>query len=78
MQIALTALVTISVGAFTLVVGQVIIRGILEPALELKRLMGTIAHDIELYANRFLLVRMMNNWSGATDSENTPVLSGRN
>lgn len=55
MQIALTALVTILVGAVTLVVGQIIVRGALEPALELKRLIGTIAHDMDFYANRFLL-----------------------
>ena len=54
MQIALTALVTILVGALTLVVGQIIIRGALEPALDLKRLIGTIAHDMDFYANRFL------------------------
>jgi hypothetical protein len=53
MQIALTALVTILVGALTLVVGQIIIRGAIEPALELKRLIGTIAHDLDFYANRF-------------------------
>jgi hypothetical protein len=55
MQIALTALVTVLVGALTLVVGQIIIRGALEPALELKRLIGTIAHDMDFYANRFLM-----------------------
>jgi len=54
MQIALTALFTILAGALTLVIGQIIIRGALEPALELKRLIGTIAHDIDFYANRFL------------------------
>ena len=54
MQIALTALVTILVGALTLVIGQIIIHGALEPALELKRLIGTIAHDMDFYANRFL------------------------
>ena len=54
MQIALTALVTILVGALTLVIGQIIIRGALEPALELQRLIGTIAHDMDFYANRFL------------------------
>lgn len=60
MQVALTALVTILVGALTLVVGQIIIRGAIEPALELKRLIGTIAHDLDFYANRF---------SMATDDE---------
>ena len=54
MQIALTALVTVLVGALTLVLGQIIIRGALEPALELKRLIGTIAYDLDFYANRFL------------------------
>jgi len=54
MQITLTALVTILVGALTLVVGQIIVRGAIEPALELKRLIGTIAHDLDFYANRFL------------------------
>src|SRR5438552_15231933 len=54
MQIALTALVTVLVGALTLVVGQIIVRSALEPALELKRLIGTIAHDLDFYANRFL------------------------
>ena len=55
MQIALTALVTILVGALTLVVGQIIVRGAVEPALDLKRLIGTIAHDLDFYANRFSL-----------------------
>ncbi len=55
MQIALTAFVTILVGALTLVTGQIIVRGAIEPALELRRLIGTIAHDIDFYANRFLL-----------------------
>ena len=54
MQIALTALVTILVGALALVVGQIIVSGTLDHALELKRLIGTIAHDIDSYANRFL------------------------
>jgi hypothetical protein len=54
MQIALTALVTILAGALTLVVGQIIASGALDHALELKRLIGTIAHDMDFYANRFL------------------------
>jgi len=54
MQIALTALVTILAGALTLVVGQIIVSGALDHALELKRLIGTIAHDMDFYANRFL------------------------
>ena len=54
MQIALPALVTILVGALTLVVGQIIASGTLDHALELKRLIRTIAHDMDFYANRFL------------------------
>ena len=63
MQIALTALVTILVGALTLVVGQIIIRGVLEPALELKRLIGTIANDLDFYANRFVLPLEDKQWA---------------
>jgi hypothetical protein len=37
----------------TLAVGQIIVRGGLEPALELKRFIGTIASDLDFYANRF-------------------------
>ena len=54
MQVALVALVTILVGALTLVAGQILVRGTLEHTLELKRLIGTIAHDMDFYANRFL------------------------
>jgi hypothetical protein len=54
MQIALTALITIFVGALTLIAGQIIMRGALENALELKRLIGTIAHDLDFYADRLL------------------------
>jgi len=52
-QIVLTALATVVGGALTLAVGQIIVRGALEPALELKRLIGTIASDLEFYANKF-------------------------
>jgi hypothetical protein len=53
MDIVLTALATVIGGAVTLVVGQIIVRGALGPALELKRLIGTIASDLEFYANKF-------------------------
>jgi len=52
-QIFLTALVTVIGGALTFAVGQIIVRGGLEPALELKRLIGTIASDLDFYANKF-------------------------
>jgi len=52
-QIFLTALVTIVGGALTLVLGQILVRGAVEPALELKRVIGTIASDLDFYANRF-------------------------
>jgi hypothetical protein len=51
--IFLTALVTVIGGAMTFAVGQIIVRGAIEPALELKRLIGTIASDLEFYANKF-------------------------
>jgi hypothetical protein len=78
MQIVLTAFVTILVGALTLVAGQIIVRGAIEPALELKRLIGTIAHDIDFCANRFYWLHPMNNRSGVIDSENTHVPSEKN
>jgi hypothetical protein len=53
MQILLTALATILGGALTLSVGQIIVRGGIEPALDLKRLIGTIASDLDFHANRF-------------------------
>jgi membrane protein YqaA with SNARE-associated domain len=37
MQILLTALATVLGGALTLALGQIILRGLIEPALELKR-----------------------------------------
>jgi hypothetical protein len=52
MQIALIGLVTILVGALTLVVGQIVMSGALDHALELKRLIGTIAQDMDFCANR--------------------------
>src|SRR5207248_7623677 len=54
MNIALTALVTVFAGALTLSLGQIILKGAVEPAVELKRLIGTIANDMDFYANRFL------------------------
>jgi hypothetical protein len=42
LQIAFTALATVIGGALTLVVGQIIVRGALEPVLELKGLIGRI------------------------------------
>jgi hypothetical protein len=53
MQILLTALATVLGGALTLALGQIIIRGLIEPALELKRLIGTIACDLDFHANKF-------------------------
>jgi len=51
--IVLTAFLTVLTGALTLAVGQIILKGAVEPAVELKRLSGTIAHDMDFYANRF-------------------------
>jgi len=47
-----TALITVLIGVLTLTVGQVLIRGLLEPGLELKRLIGRVAHDLDFYANK--------------------------
>jgi hypothetical protein len=52
-QILLTAFATVLGGALTLALGQIVIRGGVEPALELKRLIGTIASDLHFHANRF-------------------------
>ena len=54
MEIALIALVTILVCSLTLVVGRIILGGSVEHALELKRLIRTIAHDMDFYANTFV------------------------
>ena len=53
MQIALTALATVISGALTLAFGQIAVRGVIEPALKLKRLIGTIAFNLDYYANKF-------------------------
>lgn len=52
MQIFLTALVTVIGGALTLALGQIALRGAVEPALELRRLIGSIAFDLDFYANK--------------------------
>ena len=52
MQITLIAVVTILIGAVTLVVGQMILRGAVKRTLELERLIGTIAHEMDFHANR--------------------------
>ena len=49
----IVALTTIVVGALTLSIGQLLLRGALEPVLELRKLIGTIAFDLDFYANRF-------------------------
>lgn len=53
MQILLTAFATVLGGALAFVLGQIVVRGGLEPALDLKRLIGTIASDLHFHANRF-------------------------
>ena len=74
LQIAFTALATVIGGALTLVVGQIIVRGALEPALELKGLIGTIASDMD-FMPISLRLRKKN---GVIYSENTHAHSGRN
>lgn len=53
MHIVLTIIGTILVGAFTFAVGQMIVRGAIEPALKLKRLLATIGFDLDFFADRF-------------------------
>jgi hypothetical protein len=53
MHVVLTIAGTIIIGALTFAVGQMILRGAIEPALELKRLLATIAFDIDFFADRF-------------------------
>ncbi|MBA3441274.1 MAG: hypothetical protein H0T92_15525 [Pyrinomonadaceae bacterium] len=65
MKIVLTAFATVLGGALALVVGQIIIRGGIEPALNLKRLIGTIAfasvvgHHVWLNAARVRMARLL-------------------
>lgn len=47
-----TAVLTIIGGAMTLVLGQILVNGFLEPALELKKEIGKIAYSLAFYANR--------------------------
>ena len=46
------AVLTVLGGALTLVVGQIFIKSLLEPAAELKREIGKIAYSLDFYANR--------------------------
>ncbi len=48
----LTACLTIFAGVITLVLGQVLVRGFLEPSLDLKREIGKIAYSVGFCANR--------------------------
>jgi hypothetical protein len=54
MQTVLTALVAILVFGLLFVVGKIILRGAFGYALELKRVIATIARDMELYADTVL------------------------
>ena len=53
MQAFLIASVTVIGGALTFALGQIVGRGVIEPALALKRLIGTIAFDLDFQANKF-------------------------
>lgn len=52
MQILLTAFATVIGGAITFALGQMVVRGAIEPALELKRLIGTIAFDLDFHGTK--------------------------
>jgi hypothetical protein len=52
MSTTLTFILTIIGGALTFSIGQFIMKACLEPALELKRQIGKVAHDLDFYANQ--------------------------
>jgi hypothetical protein len=52
MDSLLTAAITVLLGAIAFSVGQFIVKAALEPAIELKRYIGKIAHDLDFYANQ--------------------------
>jgi len=47
-----TALITIATGVLIYVLGQMVIRLVIEPGLELKRLIARIGRDLDFYANK--------------------------
>lgn len=51
-QAVLTAAVAVVVGSVTYAFGQVLVRGMIEPGLELKRTIGQISRDLDFYANK--------------------------
>ena len=52
MSSLITVALTVISGALTLVVGQFLLKGFLEPILDLKRQIGRIAHDLDFYGNQ--------------------------
>lgn len=51
-QIVFTAAATVVVGALSFSLGQVLVRGMVEPGLELKKTIGQISRDLDFYANK--------------------------
>ncbi|SRR6266436_3162002 len=52
MSILITSGATVLLGAVAFAVGQFILKAALEPAVELKRQIGKIAHDLDFYGNQ--------------------------
>ena len=52
MTSVLTVFATVLAGVLTFVGGQIIVKAVLEPAIELKKLIGRIAYDLDFYANQ--------------------------
>jgi hypothetical protein len=52
LQIVSTAAVTVVVGGLSFSFGQVLVRGMIEPGLELKKTIGQISRDLDFYANK--------------------------
>jgi hypothetical protein len=53
-KILLTAFATILGGAVAFALGQLILEGTVKPALELKRLIGAVAFDLDFYGTNDL------------------------
>jgi hypothetical protein len=52
LQIVSTAAVAVIVGGVSFSLGQVLVRGMVEPGLELKKTIGQISRDLDFYGNK--------------------------
>lgn len=47
-----TVFSTVLAGVLTFVFGQIVVKAVLEPVIEMKKLIGKIAYDLDFYANQ--------------------------